>query len=294
MILNCINYIINNIKMLSKIITKFKRDTFNELENYENEYGTYDLFDFIELDDTTSLINIIRKKHISIDELPELYRNNKDIVLEILLYKPDDIIKLNEDLQNDSEVIYVSFSVLFIPLDIKKTKIRTESFNKLLILRILKNNKNILGLVKNMIPNIYLNDIDIASYLIKRKDINSFSLLSSELRNDLDFAIHALSINPINIAYCGYSIRNDKNIALDIVKLCGSLIIYLTDSLKNDEDVIYESNKPDLYIYTSKSHMYNNKYYDILYSNKIISSYKFNILDITIDSIKNIDRFLKK
>lgn len=108
---------------------KFRRDTFNELENYENEYGTYDLFDFIELDDTTSLINIIRKKHISIDELPELYRNNKDIILEILLYKPDDIIKLNEDLQNDSEVIYVSFSdvtVLFIPLDIKKTKIRTD------------------------------------------------------------------------------------------------------------------------------------------------------------------------
>ena len=192
---------------------------------------------------------------ISLNQLHEKFRSDKDVVYSLINNYPDEIKYVDKSLLNDEDIFLKTLDKTYTTLKFLGNE--------------LKNNKEF---IKKVVEKYEC----------------GFSYMSDKIKNDKEFIIELFKINPNIITYCGDKILNDydvvslvpindsskiyflENIGNSIasnkeymmkwIKLNGACLQYCSNELQDDENVVLEAIKTNPYsLYYANNRLKNDK-----------------------------------
>jgi len=144
--------------------------------------------------------------------LSEKLRSDKEVVLRAVNEDAFDIVFASKELQEDKDVAFAA----------------------------LKNNV----FVFDRLDDKFRADKEIIFYAIKKygeQTSGFFKLVSEDLRNDRNFVLEAIEIEPSVLKHISEEFRNDKEVVMKAMMRDGYYFRYASEELKHDKDFIMEA-----------------------------------------------------
>jgi hypothetical protein len=283
-LLNMYSHFKNDKEIILKLLKKtfFDVNTLYEIYyNFQNdkeiilallEINNYHNFNFklkMSIDNINIILKYVEKNGIKYINIPEIFKENIDILLESIKTYPLAILHTSINIKNDKNNIIKIFNCI--------------NANKLL-----KRKYKILKYLSNELRN----DEEIV-YLSIINNIHNFKYANKELQNNKDFILKIIKYNGLVLQYASKKIKNDKEIVLEAFKNNKYSLNYASKKLKYNKQFLIDYYKNyDIYLYLyyynlkcsnyikDIHNLYNNNLNDDLIKRNINILYLFdNALD---------------
>lgn len=264
---NIYQYMLKEVINGNKQLENYLFRTFEVYRKAGNEYGNYKAASKYESiigytlervtpdTDKELFLKFISADGSILEYLPDVDRNNREIVRTALESDPFAIEYASEDLRNDRSIVIETVRRRGITLEYASDDLRKD---KTVVLEAVKNEANaikyaspdlqldrevVITAIRQNAGVIYvidkklLEERDIALEIVK-SDGKYLENLNETFRADRDIVIAAIESKPFAIEFAHKDLRDDKEIGLKVVRLNGFLLEYLSKRLRNDREVV--------------------------------------------------------
>lgn len=207
----------------------------------------------LHLDIKEDVLKLIDKNYISLNDVSDRLKNDRDVVLKAISKNGDNLLFANKKFLADKEVVLIAM---------KKTGERCNHiFEK--ISTALKNDDELVHMALKYSPEclVHLTEkySDNKELLINLK-VWRLEGYSDRLRNDRDIVLMTVKFNGLNLKYASRDLQDDYEIVLASVKNEGKALEFASSRLRSDKKIVKCAIKNDCAaVYYMSEDARNNK-----------------------------------
>lgn len=183
------------------------------------------------LDIKEDVLKLIDKNYISLNDVSDRLKNDRDVVLKAIFKNGDNILFANKKFLADKEVVLVAM---------KKTGEHCNHiFEK--ISTALKNDDELVHMALKYSPECLINLTEKYSdnkELLLSLKASHLDGYSDRLRNDRDVVLMTVKLNGLNLKYASRDLQDDYDVVLAAVKNDGKALEFASSRLKSDKKIV--------------------------------------------------------